>query len=122
MSEAGLTRLDGMEMKIFGAFRSGTNFTKALLEINYDAWVRTRNGGFKHAPVPAVFVGSAEWMRPKDPVVGVVKDPWSWLPSMWTYVSGPGSLRTRAQIVCAVLEASCLVRASPRRRLSRGGP
>lgn len=86
-----IATLRWVEVRIYGAFRSGTNYVKTLLEVNYDTWIRSRGGGFKHAPVPALFVGSAGWVRPPEPVIGVVKDPWSWLPSAWRYASGPGS-------------------------------
>lgn len=77
-----------LEVNIYGAFRSGTNYVKALLELNYSMWVRIRNGGFKHAPVPAVF-DQTGWVARES--IGVVRDPWAWLPSMWDYASGPGS-------------------------------
>lgn len=76
-----------MEVNIYGAFRSGTNYVKALLELNCDVWVRTRNAGFKHGPVPALF-DEQRWVP--RPSVGVVKDPFAWLPSLWSYASGPG--------------------------------
>jgi hypothetical protein len=78
------------EVKLYGAFRSGTNFVKSVLELNYDAWVRTRAGGWKHGPVPAVFEGSGDWAPSAAPILGVVKDPWSWLVSFWRYADGPG--------------------------------
>lgn len=77
-----------MDVDIYGAFRSGTNYVKAILELNYDIWVRPWGGGFKHAPVPALF-DSSGWVPRRS--IGVVKDPWSWLPSLFQYATGPGS-------------------------------
>lgn len=81
-------RLYVFEVNIYGAFRSGTNYVKALLELNYALWVRTRNGGFKHAPIPALFDQDG-WVARES--IGVVRDPWAWLPSIWAYATGPGS-------------------------------
>jgi hypothetical protein len=77
-----------LEVNIYGVFRSGTNYVKALLDLNYTMWVRTRNGGFKHAPIPALFDQSG-WVARES--IGVVRDPWAWLPSMWDYAPGPGN-------------------------------
>lgn len=82
-----------MDLKVYGAFRSGTNYVKTLMELNYDARVLNGSGGFKHAPIPAVF-GEDGWTPPELPSLGVVKNPWSWLPSMWRYVQGNGSRHT----------------------------
>lgn len=76
------------EVNIYGAFRRGTNHVKAVLELNYALWVRTRNGGFKHAPIPALF--DQDGWAPRESI-GVVRDPWAWLPSIWRYATGPGS-------------------------------
>lgn len=73
-----------MQLNLFGAFRSGTNYVRALLELNCRVEV-VPGAGFKHAPVPARFEG---------PVLGVVKDPYSWLVSMWRYVNERGAKHT----------------------------
>ncbi|MGI8821814.1 MAG: hypothetical protein ACR2JP_00675 [Acidimicrobiia bacterium] len=82
-------------VKLFGAFRSGTNYVKALLELNYRVKVVGNEGGFKHAPVPAMFEGGR--FRPFPlPIVLVTKAPYPWLVSMWRYVSGPGARHARS--------------------------
>jgi hypothetical protein len=78
-------------LKSHGAFRSGSNYLKALLELNYEVEVVNGHGGFKHAPIPALFDGRNQWQPPPDPVIGSVKNPWSWLRSMWRYVNGRGA-------------------------------
>ena len=83
-----------MRLKHHGAFRTGSNYLRALLELNYDVELVNGMGGFKHAPVPALF-DDREWLPPADPIVGTVKDPWSWLPSMWRYVQGVGGRHVR---------------------------
>ncbi len=81
------------KLKLFGAFRSGSNYARALLELNYDVRVLSGNGGFKHAPVPAVF--DDESFRPFPwPILASVKDPYAWLASMWRYVNDVGSRHT----------------------------
>ncbi len=50
-----------MELNLVGPFRSGTNWLRALLELNHDVRV-VPAAGFKHHPVPASLDG---------PVVGV---------------------------------------------------
>lgn len=81
------------QLKLFGAFRSGSNYTRALLELNYDVRVFSGNGGFKHAPVPAIF--EAESFRPFPwPILAPVKDPYAWLASMWRYVNDVGARHT----------------------------
>lgn len=81
-------------LKLHGAFRTGSNYIKALLELNYDVTVVNGYGGFKHAPIPAIFEGR-DWCPPSDPILGTVKEPWSWLVSMWRYVNGVGSQHVR---------------------------
>ena len=46
----------------FGGFRTGSNFLRALIELNYDATVATRLGGYKHLPVPKA-VHVIVWQR-----------------------------------------------------------
>jgi hypothetical protein len=70
-------------LKLHGAFRSGTNYVRALLELNYNVTVVANSGGWKHAPVPATFDRDHGW-----PIVGVVKDPYSWLVSLWRHADG----------------------------------
>lgn len=67
-------------VKLHGAFRSGSNYVKALLELNYEVSVVNGHGGFKHTPITAIFEGR-EWIPPPDPILGVVKNPWAWLVS-----------------------------------------
>ena len=73
-------------LKLHGAFRSGTNYVRALLELNYDVRLVANNGGWKHAPVPANFDRDPGW-----PIVAVVKDPFSWLLSLFSHVTGDAS-------------------------------
>lgn len=81
-------------LKLFGAFRSGTNYVKTLLEVNYRVRVATNDGGFKHFPVPARFRGAAFQPFPM-PILLVAKDPYAWLTSMWVYVQGAGARHVR---------------------------
>lgn len=81
-------------LKLFGAFRSGTNYVKTLLEVNYRVRVATNDGGFKHFPVPARYRG-AEFQPFPMHILLVTKDPYSWLTSMWSYVQGTGAGHVR---------------------------
>ncbi len=81
-------------MKLHGTFRSGSNYVKALLELNYEVEVHNGDGGFKHAPYPAMFEGR-DWIPPQTPVLVTVKDPHAWLTSMWRFVQGKGSQHVR---------------------------
>lgn len=78
-----------VHLTMHGAFRSGTNFVKTLLEVNWDVQVHNGRGGFKHAPIPALFA-DATWTVPDVVPIGVVKDPWAWLVSMWRFVEDRG--------------------------------
>ena len=81
------------QLKLFGAFRSGSNYLRSLLELNYDVRVLSGIDGFKHAPVPAVFEGQT--FRPFPwPILATVKDPYAWLVSMWRYVNDVGAKHT----------------------------
>ena len=71
-------------LKLFGTFRSGSNYVKALMELNYDVELLVGEGGFKHAPYPAIFHGN-DYMPLPWPVVMTVKNPYSFLTSMWRY-------------------------------------
>jgi hypothetical protein len=81
------------QLKLFGAFRSGSNYLRSLLELNYDVRVLSGIDGFKHVPVPAVFVDQT--FRPFPwPILATVKDPYAWLVSMWRYVNDVGAKHT----------------------------
>ena len=77
-------------LKLHGTFRSGSNYSKALLKLNYEVEVNNGDGGFKHAPYPAMFAGR-DWVPPTRPVLVTVKDPYAWLTSMWRFAQDKGS-------------------------------
>jgi len=77
-----------VRLRLHGAFRSGTNYMKALLEINGDVELSGDWGGWKHAPIPAPYEG--------PPVLGVVRDPFVWVVSLWRFVESGG----RKHITC----------------------
>lgn len=75
-----------MRVKLHGAFRSGTNYIKALLELNLDVELVALQGGWKHAP-PS---------DPPWPIIGVVRLPNPWVAAVWRFVQLGG----RKHITC----------------------
>jgi hypothetical protein len=87
---SGSVRSGPPRLALFGAFRSGTNVVKALVELNYHAEVNAVAGGWKHVPV------GGRWRNGRYDVggvgvLGVVKHPLAWLESFWRYAQGPGT-------------------------------
>jgi len=74
---------------MFGAFRSGTNYVRAIMELNYDVSVSNNLGGWKHVPVPALS-RQGRWNTGADLILLVAKEPFGWLVSLWKYAAGPG--------------------------------
>lgn len=66
---------------VLGAFRSGTNFVKYLLERNYEVTAHFSAFGWKHAGVP-IFSGGSGFEYPGMPAVFVVKNPYAFVVSL----------------------------------------
>jgi len=67
-----------------GLFRSGTNYTKALLETNFDCLTVYDAYGWKHAPFP-ILSRTSKVRMPKMPVLFVVKNPFHATISLYEY-------------------------------------
>lgn len=74
----------GPELVVGGAFRSGTNYLRFLLERNFRCRVRYHAFGWKHAPVPIVN-RSATFALPRLPLLFVIKDPYALCVSLYDY-------------------------------------
>ena len=72
------------ELKVFGAFRSGSNLVRALLELNFNVLVHNNNYAYKHIPVPAGFRDGAYEPFPLG-IVSIVKDPFAFIDSAFRY-------------------------------------
>ena len=72
------------ELKVFGAFRSGSNLVRALLELNFNVLVHNNNYAYKHIPVPADFRDGAYKPFPLG-IVSIVKDPFAFIDSAFRY-------------------------------------
>lgn len=77
-------------IKQYGLQRSGTNYTKFLLDRNYDVDVLTERGGQKHGHY-ALDASGLE----VDAVVVTVKNPFAWLVSMFNFLNSLASERYR---------------------------
>jgi hypothetical protein len=71
MTQAGLS-----DVIVVGAFRSGTNVMKLLLEQCFHARCLFNQWGWKHAPAPTL-VAACGHLRPATPLVIMVKEPLS---------------------------------------------
>ncbi len=69
-----------------GAFRTGTNYIRFLLEQNFDCRILYDAYGWKHGGVP-VFTRYSGLAYPSLPVVYVVKHPASFISSLYDYFS-----------------------------------
>jgi len=76
-------------LNLIGLFRSGTNYTRSILEWNYDVAVFYDAFGWKHAPVPT-FTAASPYEYPQDKLLVVVKNPYSTLRSWYKYVTQNG--------------------------------
>lgn len=76
--------MPGRELKIFGAFRTGTNLVRSLLELNFKVRVHNNNYGYKHLPVPADYRDN-EFRPFPIPIVATIKDPFAFLDSTFRY-------------------------------------
>ena len=72
------------ELKIFGAFRTGSNLVRGLLELNFDVLVHNNNYAYKHIPIPADFKDN-EYKPFPIKLVSTVKDPFAFLDSTFRY-------------------------------------
>ncbi|WP_435236661.1 hypothetical protein ACR30L_03510 [Psychromonas sp. PT13] len=71
---------------IAGCFRSGTNYTKTLLETNFHCQVKNDLFGWKHGFIPIITKGSSlDHTVSFDAGVFVTKNPFSFLVSLFNY-------------------------------------
>lgn len=73
-----------MDISILGAFRSGTNFVRGLLEMNYVCTTHFDTYGWKHGFVP-VITSNADLKYPSRANVVVTKNPFLQLYSLFNY-------------------------------------
>lgn len=70
---------------LLGLFRTGTNYTRTLLELNYHVSVLYDLVGWKHGLVPT-YTKHSKTSYPKAPVLVVIKDPFAVLVSWFEYI------------------------------------
>lgn len=88
-SKSGIARNDATIVTVVGAFRSGTNYLKALLEQNHRCEVRFNTYGWKHGFIPVVSE-FADYGFEIEHGVFVTKSPLSYLSSLHAYHSEIG--------------------------------
>lgn len=76
--------MSSKEIALLGIFRSGTNYTRTVLEWNYDCRLVNNIYGWKHGFIPIVDNQSRQ-ERIKAPLVFVTKNPFSALRSLYKY-------------------------------------
>ena len=72
------------QLKLYGAFRSGTNFLQAVMELNYHVTCLGSEGGWKHT-VPPIAFHEGRYAPGPHPVAVLVKNPFAALTSMYRY-------------------------------------
>jgi len=77
------------EVCLIGLFRSGTNYTRTLLEYNYKVEVSYDKWGWKHGPMPT-YTSSSQNSYSDEGVLLVVKHPLSTLDSIFSYAKKNG--------------------------------
>lgn len=81
---------------IHGIFRSGTNFTRGVLEMNYVCRAEYDSFGWKHAPFPILSAGS-RLALPEIPSLFVTRNPFYALSALFTYAArNPRNIRSAA--------------------------
>ena len=79
---------------VVGIFRSGTNYLRSLLELNFRARITYNAYGWKHGLVPIVTRGSSVEF-PKLPRLVIARNPFSAIEALFRYVVKAG-----ANIIC----------------------
>ncbi len=74
------------QLNLIGMFRVGTNYTRSLMELNYDVEIRYNAYGWKHGPVPT-FNKESDFNYSKVPCICVVKNPLATVSSWWKYIN-----------------------------------
>ena len=77
------------ELNLIGLFRSGTNYTRTLLELNYETQVRYNALGWKHGVIPT-YTKDSGYRYPELPTITVVKEPFAVLDSWLRYFKKRG--------------------------------
>ena len=77
------------EICVLGMFRSGTNYTKALLELNLECIVKFDSFGWKHAFFPIISANS-NIKYPQQKIVTVTRNPYLSLVSLFDYARRNG--------------------------------
>ncbi len=75
------------KLTIIGLFRSGTNYTRTLLELNYKTMTFYDSHGWKHGIIPTFTKGSG-YVYSDFPTITVIKDPLAILDSWFKYMIG----------------------------------
>ena len=75
---------------VVGVFRSGTNYLRSLLELNYRARISYNAFGWKHGLVPIVSRGSAVEF-PNLPTLVIARNPFSAIEALFRYVVKAGA-------------------------------
>ena len=74
---------------LFGIFRSGTNFTRTVMEWNYDCQLTTNLLGWKHGYYP-IIVKRSVLKYPDANILFVTKSPFSSITSLYNYFQTNG--------------------------------
>lgn len=74
---------------LIGLFRSGTNFTRTLLELNFDVLVSYDTWSWKHGLMPT-YTADSKFKYSEEVPLFVVKDPYSTLDSLYVYAKNNG--------------------------------
>lgn len=77
------------KIALVGGFRSGTNYTRTIMEWNYECEMVYNAYGWKHGYIPIVSEGSPVARR-TEPVVFVTKNPFSSIRSLYKYYKSVG--------------------------------
>ena len=94
---------------IHGMFRSGTNFAKALLELNYACRVEYDLLGWKHSFYPLISKASRLEI-PDIPSVVITKNPLNSLFSIYNYMlRNPGTVRSEADSLSSFIRSRLIV-------------
>jgi len=93
---------------VMGMFRSGTNYTRTVLEWNYRVTVAYHSYGWKHGLMP-IITGMCPWRCPAAPLLVVSKDPFAALDSLYRYACTNARNISAAQPFAAFLRSRITV-------------
>jgi hypothetical protein len=94
---------------LLGLFRTGTNYTRTILELNYNVSVEYDRLGWKHGLIPT-YSRHSNIVYPNLPLLVVVKDPFAVFVSWFQYIKNGKNIKSKANNFSEFLRSNVVFR------------